>query len=214
MKLKEIYVKNKNRRFNYITKVKKENLKLEINPIQSLKSNWIMILALIIGVIAILLIDFNPKFFIASLVLIGIIIAVFIFGNKSLIFCDKDLLTIKQGFQTVNVPYNNLRNVYIGKVNGLLFFLPAFTYNIIIRYEDNFGFLRELEFSLLCADEQDVENFINNFEVNEQIEERCVKFERRKFAKKILYALSTIIVFIIIALYFIPRSGINFNQII
>ena len=214
MKLKEIYLENQARRYSSITKIKKENIKLEMNPIKKIRSNWILLLAFLVAIIAILLLDFDPKYFIASLGLIFALVIVFIFGNKSTLSCDKNALNIKQGFQKVDIPYDRLRNVYIGKVGGVLFFLPAITYNIVIRYEDNFSFLRELEFSLFCADEQELNEFINNFLIEEKVEEKYVLFEKRKFARRLLSTLLTIILFVILLIYFLPKCGINFSSII
>lgn len=202
MKLKEIYLENQARRYSSVDKIKKENIKLEMNPIKKIKSNWILLLAFLVAIIAILLLDFKPKYFITSLFLIFALVIVFIFGNKATLICDKNTLNVKQGFQKVDIPYDRLRNVYIGKVNGVIFFLPAITYNIVIRYEDNFSFLRELEFSLFCANAQEVNNFINNFLIEEKVEERYVQFEKRKFGRRLLSSLLTIALFIILLIYF------------
>ena len=203
MKIKEIYSENQTRRYSNIKKIKKENIKLEMNPIKKIKNDWIILLAILVVIIAILLLDFNPKYFITSLVLIFLLVLVFIFGNKSTLTCDKNTLNIKQGFQKVDIPYDHLKNVYIGKVGGILFFLPAITYNIVIRYEDNLSFLRELEFSLFCADVEDVNNFINNFLIEEKVEERYVQFEKRKFARRVFNSLITIALFIILLIWFL-----------
>ena len=214
MKLKEIYIKNQSRRYSDINKIKKENIKLEINQLKKIKDNWIILLAILVGIIAILLLDFNPKYFIASLALILALVIIFIFGNKSTLICDKNKLKVKQGFQKLDIPYEHLKNVYIGKVNGLLFFLPAITYNIIIRYEDNFSFLRELEFSLFCADEQEVNNFINNFVIEEKIEEKYVIFEKRKLIRRIFSSIITIALCVILFIYLLSKSSINLGSII
>lgn len=209
MKLKEIYSENKNRRYSNINTIKKENVKLEMNPIKKIKSNWIILLAIFVAIIGILLLDFNPKYFIASLGVMFLLVVVFIFGNKANLICDKNVLKVRQGFQKLDIPYDHLKSVYIGKVGSILSFIPAVTYNIVIRYEDNFTFLRELEFSLLCADIQEVNDFINNFLIEEKVEEKYIQFEKRKFWRRLLGTLLTITLFIILLIYFLSKSGIN-----
>lgn len=204
MKLKDLFEKNTQRRYYPITNVKKENIVLEMKPLKKIgKSIFGLLIALMI-ILGLLLINFNVKYFTVSIALILLFVLLFIFGNRCIIQCDKETLNIKQGFQRLNIPYKNLKNVYIGQVSGLLFFLPAFNYNIVVRYEDNFSFLRELEFSLLCADEKDVEAFLNNFEIEQEVQERYVQYERRKFGKKALSFIFTLILVIIVAIFLYP----------
>ena len=214
MKLKELYLNSGERRYCTIKGIKKENLKLEMRPLKKLKDNVIGLLIILAIVIGFLLLNFNLKYFLVSLLLIMVLVVTFIFGNKAILKCDKSTLNIIQGFQRLNIPYANLKSVYIGRVSGLLFFLPAFNYNIIIRYEDNFSFLRELEFSLLCSDSKEVEEFLNNFEIEKNIQERYVQYEKRKFAKRAITFVLSLILTIVILIYLLPLCGINLGSII
>lgn len=205
MKLKDLYIANAERRYSAVKKIIKENITLETKPLTKARDYIVAILLVLTIVIAFLMVGFNIKYFLISFALIFGFFLLFIFGNKAKIQCDKNTLNINQGFQRLNIPYKNLRNVYIGRVSGLFFFLPAFNYNLVIRYEDNFSFLRELEFSLLCANEKEVEAFINNFEIEQKIEERYIQYEKKKNIRKILGVIFSIVLFILVALYVIPR---------
>ena len=202
MKLKEIYMENKARRYSSIQKVMKENIVLEMDPIKKMKENWIVLLAIFVIVVGCLLIDYNPKYFYTCLGIILVFIALFIFGNKAYLKCDKNSLYIKQGFQKLNIPYDHLKSVYIGRVRG-------FSYNIIIRFQDNFSFLRELEFSLLCSKPEDVNEFISNFIIEKQVQTQYVTYEKRKFFRRSLSTVFTILLFIIILIYYVKHGGIN-----
>lgn len=209
MKLKDLYIMNEARRYSSVKKIKKENISLEMKPLKTIKENIVIIIILLTVALALLIIGFNVKYFTVSLILIACFFLLFVFGNKSKLTCEKKFINIKQGFQNVNIPYTNLKNVYIGRVSGLLFFLPAFNYNIVIRYEDNFSFLRELEFSLLCSDEKEVEEFINNFEIEQIFQERYVVYEKKKSWKKTIGVIGTIVLFVIFVLYILPSCGIK-----
>ena len=93
-----------------------------------------------------------------------------------------------------------------------MLFIPTYSYNIIIRYEDNFSFIRELNFSLMCADEDEVKEFIENFEIENKINQRIVKFEKRKFIGKLLTFIITIIAVVFIFMY--VYRYINFDNLI
>lgn len=212
MKFKEIFLENKERRYCNITKVKKENMTLFINPVRKLKENWIVLLGILVVIIGFLLINFNSKVFLVSLALIAFLVVVYIFGNKAILKCDKESLYIKQGFQENKIPYSKIKTVFISRAAELMLFVPTYSYNIIIRYEDNFSFIRELNFSLMCADENEVKEFIENFEIDKKIDPRIVKFEKRKFIGKLLTFIVTLIVvaFIIVYVY----RYINFDNLI
>jgi len=212
MRFKEIFLENKDRRYSNITKVKKENMTLVIDPIRKIKENWIVLLGILVVIIGFLLINFNSKIFLVSLALIAFLVVVYIFGNKAILKCDKDLLYIKQGFQENKIPYSKIKTVFISRAAELMLFIPTYSYNIIIRYEDNFSFIRELNFSLMCADEDEVKEFIENFEIENKINQRIVKFEKRKFIGKLLTFIITIIAVVFIFMY--VYRYINFDNLI
>ena len=163
-------------------------------------------------IIGFLLINFNSKIFLVSLALIAFLVVVYIFGNKAILKCDKDSLYIKQGFQENKIPYSKIKTVFISRATELMLFIPTYSYNIIIRYEDNFSFIRELNFSLMCADEDEVKEFIENFEIENKINQRIVKFEKRKFIGKLLTFIITIIAVVFIFMY--VYRYINFDNLI
>jgi len=212
MRFKEIFLENKDRRYCNITKVKKENMTLSINPIRKLKENWIVLLGILVVIIGFLLINFNLKIFLVSLVLIAFLVVVYIFGNKAILKCDKKSLYIKQGFQENKIPYSKIKTVFISRAAELMLFVPTYSYNIIIRYEDNFSFIRELNFSLMCADENEVKEFIENFEIDQKIDQRIVKFEKRKFIGRLLTFVITIIAVVFMFMY--VYRYINFDNLI
>lgn len=212
MRFKEIFLENKDRRYCNITKVKKENMTLSINPIRKLKENWIVLLGILVVIIGFLLINFNSKIFLVSLVLIAFLVVVYIFGNKAILKCDKESLYIKQGFQENKIPYSKIKTVFISRAAELMLFVPTYSYNIIIRYEDNFSFIRELNFSLMCADENEVKEFIENFEIDQKIDQRIVKFEKRKFIGRLLTFVITIIAVVFMFMY--VYRYINFDNLI
>ena len=212
MKFKEIFLENKDRRYRNIAKVKKENMTLVIDPIRKIKENWIVLLGILVVIIGFLLINFNSKIFLVSLALIAFLVVVYIFGNKAILKCDKDSLYIKQGFQENKIPYSKIKTVFISRATELMLFIPTYSYNIIIRSEDNFSFIRELNFSLMCADEDEVKEFIENFEIENKINQRIVKFEKRKFWGKLITSIIAAIIMIAIIMYIF--RDVNWSNLI
>lgn len=212
MKLKDLYLENTNHRYNNVTRVKKENIILKMNPIKKIQENWIVLLGILVVIIGFLIVNFNARVFTISLILIAFLVCVFIFGNKATIKCDKNMLDIKQGFQHNRIPYSNLKSVFIGRAAELFLFIPMYSYNIVIRYEDNFSLLRELEFSLMCADEEDVKTFISNFEVDQTVSQRFVTFEKRKFWGKLAVSIIAAIIMIAIIMYIF--RDVNWSNLI
>ena len=211
MKLKEYYLANKNLRYNDIIKVKEENIKLEMNPIRTLKDNWIIVLLIVVAVVGLLLLNFNLTYLIVSLALIAIFVLLFIYGNGTKLSCENGSLHVKQGVQSNIIPYKKLRSVYVARATDWLVLFPVYTYKLIIRYEDNFSFLRELEFPLLCAELDDIIKFVDNFYVNEEILPRYIRYEKSKFWRRFITAVISVIAVIAIFYYLYTSGNINFN---
>lgn len=212
MSLKEIFLENKDRRYYNVSRVKKENMTLVVDPVKKLKENWIVLLGIFVVIIGFLLINFNMKILEISMALIAFFVVVFIYGNKAILKCDKNSLNIQQGFQKNKIPYSKVKGVFIARAIDLMLFIPTYNYNIIIRYEDPFSFIRELNFSLLCADEDEVKKFIENFEINKIVDQKIVKFEKRKLIWKILISIGNLILVIFVCMYFFRY--INFDNLI
>ena len=212
MSLKEIFLENKDRRYYNVSRVKKENMTLVVDPVKKLKENWIVLLGIFVVIIGFLLINFNMKILGISMALIAFFVVVFIYGNKAILKCDKNSLNIQQGFQKNKIPYSKVKGVFIARAIDLMLFIPTYKYNIIIRYEDPFSFIRELNFSLMCADEEEVKKFIENFEINKTVDPKIVKFEKRKLIWKILTSIGTLILVIFVCMYFFRY--INFDNLI
>lgn len=212
MSLKEIFLENKDRRYYNVSRVKKENMTLVVDPVKKLKENWIVLLGIFVVIIGFLLINFNMKILGISMALIAFFVVVFIYGNKAILKCDKNSLNIQQGFQKNKIPYSKVKGVFIARAIDLMLFIPTYNYNIIIRYEDPFSFIRELNFSLMCADEDEVKKFIENFEINKTVDLKIVKFEKRKLIWKILTSIGTLILVIFVCMYFFRY--INFDNLI
>lgn len=212
MSLKEIFLENKDRRYYNVSRVKKENMTLVVDPVKKLKENWIVLLGIFVVIIGFLLINFNIKILEISMALIAFFVVVFIYGNKAILKCDKNSLNIQQGFQKNKIPYSKVKGVFIARAIDLMLFIPTYNYNIIIRYEDPFSFIRELNFSLMCADEDEVKKFIENFEINKTVDPKIVKFEKRKLIWKILTSIGTLILVIFVCMYFFRY--INFDNLI
>ena len=79
MSLKEIFLENKDRRYYNVSRVKKENMTLVVDPVKKLKENWIVLLGIFVVIIGFLLINFNMKILGISMALIAFFVVVFIF---------------------------------------------------------------------------------------------------------------------------------------
>ena len=165
LKFKDIYLENKTRRFNEIVNVKSTNASLISNPKEIIAKNKYKIIIASVIIIALLLSTMYKEigtFFITLAFLIGICLIVSIF-NAFKFICNKEGINISFGFQKVFFPYNKIKCIYISKYDDYSFLHIVRDYNIIIKYEDNNGFIKELSFSTLFVTPQEVKDFLDNF---------------------------------------------------
>lgn len=206
MNYKELFVNTVNRRYCDITGIKKENLTIESNPIKKIKDNWIILLGFVALVIGLMLINFNVIYFLLCLGLIAFFEVLFLIGNKYSVTCDKDCISIKQYFQKFNIPYKNVKNVYVARTaHGII----THTYVLVIRCEDQLSLLREFEFPLLCTDIEKVVGFIDNFKIATQCDAATIKHDKRRSLRRIVENIFSIVCVIIIAWFCITKGIIK-----
>ncbi len=208
LKFKDVFLLHKNRRFNEIIGINSENAALISNPKKIIKENKYIIIITSIIVIALLLSTmYNDiiTFFITLLFLFGICLIVTVF-NAFKFVCSKEGITISFGFQKVFFPYDKIKCIYISKYNDYSFLHLVKDYNIVIKYSDTNGMIKELSFSTLFVSPEETNNFINNFKVDEKFSDEEIKFEKLKVVKKIFkIVIFALFLISIIAFYFIGR---------
>ncbi len=211
MEIKDLYLKKQNYVYAQIKEIKDKTLELKSNPIEKLKDNWLVVLIIFVVIIGLLLINFNLKYFLVSMGLVLALFVLFIYGNKYTIKCDTQTLNISQNFQKTKLPYECIKSIYMVKSKGWILFIPRNIYKLIIRCEDNFSFLREFEYPLLCTNSEELEQFMENIIVEEKIEEKFVKYQKKKFWKRFLENAITVIIGVLIFYYLYKAGSINFN---
>lgn len=206
LKLKDVYLNNKSRRFNEIVSIKSDKAALISNPKKTFIRNKYKIIISIVILLALLLSTmYNdlPTFFITIGFLLGIALIVIFFNTFKLI-CNKDGINVSFGFQKAFFSYDKIKCIYLSKYDDYSFIRLSKDYNIVLKYIDNNGFIKELSFSTLFITPQEINNFLNNFDINKNNSEEVVKFEKIKLIRRILRtALYIGLVVGIIIFYFI-----------
>lgn len=202
MNYKELCIKTEKNRYSDIEGIKDEKVVLEGKPLKKIKENWIIMLLIIAVTIGFLLIKFNIIYFLICIALILFFIVLFIYGNTYTITCNKEDIHIKQGLQKFNIPYKSIKNVYISKTAGLTVLR---TYVLVVRCEDNLKLLREFEFPLLCTNYEQVSNFINNFIIKNERNEKYFIYEKRRSLRRIIENIFTVFAVIIIILFMFSK---------
>ena len=187
LKWKNIYNDYKNRRYQEFVSIKKEDVEIESNPSQLLTSKKYYILLVSLAIIAILLFAFrsNLKIALAAIGFLFAIAALFFAFNYYKISLKKDGLYIKFGIQQGMFKYDRIKSIYISRFNDSSYLFSIRTYNIVIRYVDNFNRLKELFFDATFLNKEQLVEFLNNIEVKDVETNKYKNFERFKILKKI-----------------------------
>lgn len=199
LKWKDIYNENKNRRYQEIVGIKKEDIEIESNPSQLIKSKKYYVLLIYLIIIAFTLFAFrsNLKIAIAIIAFFIVLGGCFFIFNYYKLACKKEGLYIKFGIQEGFFKYDRIKNIYISRFNDSSYLLSIRTYNVVIRYVDNYNRLKELFFDASFLNKEQVIEFLNNFEVKDVEVATYKNYERFKLLKKI-GKVALIVAFIII----------------
>lgn len=202
MKLKEIYKKNLYRKYCNVKNTNGKEIEIKSLPIEAIKKNKYTILIISLIIILILLLTFHntlKTFFIVLAFFAFMIVTAFYFNNYS-IKSKKNMLELRWNFQKFDLPYERLKGVFLSRdINGLDV-IPIPTYNIVIRYIDNFNFIKELIFPATFLDPETLDEFIDNFITENKKAEDCIKFEKYKKLKMIGKILGFLLLFSVIAI--------------
>lgn len=202
MKLNEIYKKNINRRYCNVIDTKGKEIEIKSLPLESIKKNKYTVILISLIIVLVLLLTFHNNiktFFVVIAFFIFMILTAFYFNNYS-IKSKKDQLELRWNFQKFELPYNRLKGIFISReINGLDI-VPIPTYNVVVRYVDNLNFIKELVFPAKFVDTEKLDEFIDNFIIENKKAEDCIKFEKYKKIKMIGKILGVVLLFSIIAI--------------
>ncbi len=188
LKWKEIYRNNKQRRYCEIVGIKKENVELESNSFIVLKERKYIVLAFSIIALILLIWTFRSsvKTLLMVLAFFAVVGAGFFIFNYFKLKCLHDGLYIKFGFQEGKFSYDRVKSVYLSKFNDYSFLIPTKrVYSIVIRYADNNNRIKELSFPNYFLSPEKTAEFLDNFEIKEDENNRYVQYERFKVLKKV-----------------------------
>ena len=187
LRWKDIYNENKNKRYCEVTGIKKEDVEVETNPKRVLKEKKYFIIIAVILITALVLFTFRTNLKVAFIVLAFLAATgalTFLFNYYKL-SCQKDGLYIKFGLQQGLFKYDRIKSVYLSRFNDSSYLLSIRTYNLVIRYVDNYDRLKELFFDVSFASKEQIKEFLENFEVKETEDTKYRNFEKFKLLKKI-----------------------------
>ena len=178
MKLKEIYKNNIGRKYRNIINTNGKEVELKSLPLDFIKKNKFPIIIVSLITILILLFAFHNSLetFAIIIAFLVFMIASGLFFNNYSLKCKKDVLSLKWNFQKFDLPYTHLKSMFLSiDFNGFNF-LPIINYNIVVRYIDNLNFIKELSFPAYFLKTEEIEEFLDNFVVEENKAEDCIKF--------------------------------------
>ena len=205
MKLKDIYKENLGRKYRNVINTKGKEIEIKSIPMEKIKKNKYTILVISLIIILILLLTFRNTlntFWVIIVFLLFMIASAIYFNNYSM-KCQKNSIHLKWNFQNFDLPYERLKCVFLSRdVNGLDVF-PLLTYNIVIRYIDNMNFIRELSFPATLLNPDELNEFIDNFIIEEEKADDCVKFEKFKRLKMIAKITGFVIIIILVIIFVI-----------
>lgn len=198
MKTKEVYKENKDRRYCPIVGIKNEDIGIESSPIKTVKENWIKFLIGTLIILLILVVTFYKDWVVLLSVIafLTFIVCSCILSNAYSMKCKEKTLSMRLNFQKFEISYSRIANIYLSREFTISDLIPMFTYSLVIRYVDNMNFLKELSFSTLFLKPKDIEEFLDNFIIENAPAKQCIKYEKYKIIKNI-FKISGFVLFII-----------------
>lgn len=211
LKWKDIYNNNKQRRYCEIIGIKKQDVELESNSFRILKQNKYLSIAIAVILIAILFFTFGKdiKVFLMVLAFLTVAAICFFVFNYFKFKCTSNGLYVRFGMQEGLFPYEKLKSVYLSKFNDYRFLIPSNGYSIVIRYYDNNNRIKELSFANYFLNKQETIDFLENFNIKEEKNNRYITYEKFKVLRKIIKVTAIVVftILIFVAVYINMKNG-------
>lgn len=211
LKWKDIYNNNKQRRYCEITGIKKQDVELESNSFRILKQNKYLSIIITVILIAILFFTFRKdiRVFLIVLAFFAVAAICFFIFNYFKFKCTSNGLYVRFGMQEGLFPYEKLKSVYLSKFNDYRFLIPSNGYSIVIRYYDNNNRIKELSFANYFLNKQETINFLENFNIKEERNNRYITYEKFKVLRKIIKVTAIVVftILIFVAVYINMKNG-------
>lgn len=212
LKWKDIYNNNnKQRRYCEIIGIKKQDVELESNSFRILKQNKYLSIAIAVILIAILFFTFGKdiKVFLMVLAFLTVAAICFFVFNYFKFKCTSNGLYVRFGMQEGLFPYKKLKSVYLSKFNDYRFLIPSNGYSIVIRYYDNNNRIKELSFANYFLNKQETIDFLENFNIKEEKNNRYITYEKFKVLRKIIKVTAIVVftILIFVAVYINIKNG-------
>lgn len=211
LKWKDIYNNNKQRRYCEITGIKKQDVELESNSFRILKQNKYLSIIIAVILIAILFFTFRKdiRVFLIVLAFFAVAAICFFIFNYFKLRCTSNGLYIRFGMQEGLFPYEKLKSVYLSKFNDYRFLIPSNGYSIVIRYYDNNNRIKELSFANYFLNKQETIDFLENFNIKEEKNNRYITYEKFKVLRKIIKVTAIVVftILIFVAVYINIKNG-------
>lgn len=211
LKWKDIYNNNKQRRYCEIIGIKKQDVELESNSFRILKQNKYLSIIITVILIAILFFTFRKdiRVFLIVLAFFAVAAICFFIFNYFKLRCTSNGLYIRFGMQEGLFPYEKLKSVYLSKFNDYRFLIPSNGYSIVIRYYDNNNRIKELSFANYFLNKQETINFLENFNIKEERNNRYITYEKFKVLRKIIKVTAIVVftILIFVAVYINIKNG-------
>ena len=211
LKWKDIYNNNKQRRYCEITGIKKQDVELESNSFRILKQNKYLSIIITVILITILFFTFRKdiRVFLIVLAFFAVAAICFFIFNYFKLRCTSNGLYIRFGMQEGLFPYEKLKSVYLSKFNDYRFLIPSNGYSIVIRYYDNNNRIKELSFANYFLNKQETIDFLENFNIKEEKNNRYITYEKFKVLRKIIKVTAIVVftILIFVAVYINIKNG-------
>lgn len=201
MSFKELYEKNKFRKYREIEKV--ENDIILKARVKNFISRYNKILIIVLSIISILLIvAFHAKLNVLALVFsMFILILLFsVYFNTFTIVCKNNKMLIKMNMQEIEIEYSKLKNVYIENRRTRIFIKKRDNFLLVILYKAPNGNISNIELPILFSNEKDIQKFLKNFKVKEEKSDNVVKAQKYQIKRLLIKAGLFLLVWIIIIL--------------
>lgn len=187
MSFRELYEKNKFRKYREIEKVENDVvLKARVKNFIDRYKKVLIIALCIISILIIVAFHSKLNVLVLTFFMLALILLLSVYFNTFTIICKNNKMVIKMNMQEIEIEYSKLKNVYIENKKTRIFIKKRDNFLLLVLYKAPNGNISNIYLPTLFLSKKETNKFLKTFKVKEEKSDNIVKAQKYEMKRLLI----------------------------
>lgn len=187
MSFRELYEKNKFRKYREIEKIENDVvLKARVKNFIDRYKKVLIIALCIISILIIVAFHSKLNVLVLTFSMLALILLLSVYFNTFTIICKNNKMVIKMNMQEIEIEYSKLKNVYIENKKTRIFIKKRDIFLLVVLYKAPNGNISNIYLPTLFLSKKETNKFLKTFKVKEEKSDNIVKAQKYEMKRLLI----------------------------